>query len=469
MPKQLTFIFLLCSITWQAVKAQNYHRIDSIRSLIQHSKEVDSSLVNNYLSLSFQYTFYKPDSALVFNEIAGKIADSLHYENGKFQQQLTKALNHSYLRNDSIALKTAFASLKYAEEKENANFLRSALRYLGLVYYNLRQFDNAIVYAQKSWQMTLPTDTIKVINVCLSLGEIYIDLNLIDSAETYINKGLEMSRQSKRLIPFFYYLMGNVYLKRSQYDLALSFYNESYRIENQITKNPKNIIDIEIGITQIFEKTGKIDSAISYAKKAYSHSKQMTLPREKLESLLLLTSLYKQKGNIDSAFVYISLTSDLKDSLINAEKFRTIGLMTFNEESRQEKLAEERLKIEKERNHNLQLAIIAITILSTIILFLILSRSILVSHKVVEFLSVLVLLVVFEFINLLIHPFLEHITHHSPILMLLALVAIASLIIPLHHRLEHWTTKIMVEKNKAIRLANAKKTIEELEKRGFQD
>jgi len=97
-------------------------------------------------------------------------------------------------------------------------------------------------------------------------------------------------------------------------------------------------------------------------------------------------------------------------------------------------------------------------------LFLLVSNSFIVSHKAVGFLSVLVLLVVFEFINLLIHPFLENITHHSPVLMLLGLVCIAALIIPLHHKLEHWATNKLVEKNKAIRLAKAKKTIEELEK-----
>jgi hypothetical protein len=47
--------------------------------------------------------------------------------------------------------------------------------------------------------------------------------------------------------------------------------------------------------------------------------------------------------------------------------------------------------------------------------------------------------------------------------MLLALVSIASLLVPLHHKLEKWTTVKLVEKNKAIRLANAKKTIEKLE------
>ena len=72
------------------------------------------------------------------------------------------------------------------------------------------------------------------------------------------------------------------------------------------------------------------------------------------------------------------------------------------------------------------------------------------------------MLLVFEFLNLLLHPFLERITHHSPVLMLLVLVCIAALLVPLHHRLEKLATTKLVEKNKEIRLANAKKTIEKL-------
>jgi len=51
----------------------------------------------------------------------------------------------------------------------------------------------------------------------------------------------------------------------------------------------------------------------------------------------------------------------------------------------------------------------------------------------------------------------------SPVLMLLILIGIGALLVPLHHRLEKWITKIMVEKNKKIRLAAAKKTIASLE------
>jgi hypothetical protein len=49
--------------------------------------------------------------------------------------------------------------------------------------------------------------------------------------------------------------------------------------------------------------------------------------------------------------------------------------------------------------------------------------------------------------------------------MLIVLVAIAALLIPLHHKMEKWITEKMVEKNKKIRLAAAKKTIEKLEKK----
>ncbi|MBL7941339.1 MAG: hypothetical protein JNM00_01145 [Flavobacteriales bacterium] len=105
----------------------------------------------------------------------------------------------------------------------------------------------------------------------------------------------------------------------------------------------------------------------------------------------------------------------------------------------------------------------ALGIVSFLILFFLLSRSIIVTEKWISFFGILGLLIVFEFINLLIHPFLERVTHHSPFLMLLALVALASLLIPLHHRLEKWIKVKMTEKNKKIRLENAKRTIAQIE------
>lgn len=122
-------------------------------------------------------------------------------------------------------------------------------------------------------------------------------------------------------------------------------------------------------------------------------------------------------------------------------------------------------EISEKRRQNIQYSAIAIGIVALLILFLLLSHSIIVNAKIIEIVGVIGLLLVLEFIYLLLHPFLEKTTNHSPLVMLLALVCIASLIVPMHHKFEKWMIHKLVEKNKKIRLAAAKKTISELEEK----
>src|SRR5205085_9424281 len=120
-------------------------------------------------------------------------------------------------------------------------------------------------------------------------------------------------------------------------------------------------------------------------------------------------------------------------------------------------------KAKEERKRNLQYAAIALGLISFVILFLLLSHSIIANQKLIRFFGVVALLLVFEFINLYIHPYLSHATNDSPLLMLLVMVGIASMLVPVHHWMENWITHQLVEKNKRIRLAAAKKTIATLE------
>ncbi len=167
----------------------------------------------------------------------------------------------------------------------------------------------------------------------------------------------------------------------------------------------------------------------------------------------------------DSVYKYFRLAINTKDSLFTLQKAKDIQAINFREQLRQQEIENEKAKAEEERKTNIQYAAIAIGLILFISLFLLLSRSIIVNEKWISFFGILGLLIVFEFINLLFHPYLVNLTNHSPVLMLAALVAIAALLIPLHHRLEHWIKHKMVEKNKKIRLAAAKKTIEKLEKK----
>ena len=177
----------------------------------------------------------------------------------------------------------------------------------------------------------------------------------------------------------------------------------------------------------------------------------------------LLSAIYR-KTNADSALKYQDMYIAANDSMYSAKNIQQTQLMSTENELKQQESAIEKIKAIQQRKQNIQYALLGLGIITFIILFLALSRRHITNTKLIQFLGVIALLVVFEFLNLLLHPFLERITHHSPVLMLLALVCIAALLVPLHHKLEKWATHKLVEKNKQIRLAAAKKTIEQLEK-----
>ena len=176
----------------------------------------------------------------------------------------------------------------------------------------------------------------------------------------------------------------------------------------------------------------------------------------------ILRRVFENNHQTDSAYYYSRLESIVKDSIFNQNNINKIQSLVFKEQLRSIEENGRRDLESQQRKLNIQYSLIALCIVTFIILFLLLSHSIVANEKWISFFGVLGLLVVFEFINLFIHPALSAVTHDSPVLMLLVLVIIASLLIPLHHRMEKWINEKMVEKNKRIRLESAKKTIQKL-------
>ena len=212
----------------------------------------------------------------------------------------------------------------------------------------------------------------------------------------------------------------------------------------------------------ILEKVNITTTCIYYLNKALVLSNSMQYIKPKLE---LYSELANQYSDIDAAKAihFFRLEKELRDSIYSASQIAEIQNLTENEQERQKELIAKQIEEQEQRKRNIQYAGIAIATISFLVLFIFLSRSIIVNASIIQFIGVTALLIVFEFINLLLHPFLQNITHDSPLFMLLALVCIAAMLVPLHHALQKWITQKMVEKNKKIRLTAAKRTIQKLE------
>jgi hypothetical protein len=172
---------------------------------------------------------------------------------------------------------------------------------------------------------------------------------------------------------------------------------------------------------------------------------------EGLDASTFLMDYYKSNHMLDSAFVYMQLSMADKDSLFSQEKVRQVQNLSFEESLRQQALAEEKEKEAKIAGRNLQLAGIAVFIPIFSLFVLLLSRK-KVKNRTIEFLGIFALLLMFEFITLLVHPYVEHWTNDTPIAMLAILVAIATFLVPLHHKLEGWVKRRLAHRAAVVPL-----------------
>ena len=354
------------------------------------------------------------------NALASKTGNSLAIAFSKAML----AINYKDLENYSKSIQLNLAAEKLATKVKNPEILESVYKNLAEVYKLTNKFNEALIYSQKDFELCN-----------------YYQLNGFLSW-TYISFG---DIQGK---------LGNKKLANSYFDLAIK---EAIKVNS-----PKQLLYSYTAKANYFHSIKNIDSCAANAKKGIAVVKNTEFSDFSIKPAKLLLDIY-ENTNSDSAIKYFKIYRKAKENLFSVKTLQQTQLLTVENEIKQKELAEEKIKSEKEKKENLQYIIIAIGILTLIILYLLLSRSFISNPKTIEFFGVIALLILFEFLNLLLHPFLEKITHHSPILMLLSLVCIAAMLVPLHHKVEHWATAKLVEKNKQIRLANAKKTVEELE------
>ncbi len=366
------------------------------------------------------------------------------------------------------ALNVAFTVLPQFEQRKDSFGIITIYGFISATYMAAKDYLNAAVYSKKEISIVQAGNDKNLLSHAYNgIACVYGEGNMPDSGMVYAQKSVNIAAELKnyKQLALSTSTLGENYIAAGEYDLALPFLRRtaSFYKENG-AGSPYLDAYLKNDFAQVFLATKIYDSANYYARQALMVSIPSDVKDESRRSYEYLYKSFEQTNQQDSLNKYFRLSMLIKDSLLSLEKVKNIQALTFHEQLRQQEADSEKLKAEEERKLNIQYALIALGIIVFVTAFLAFSRTHLANEKLISFFAILGLLVVFEFINLLIHPWLASITHESPVLMLLVLVLIASLLIPLHHKLEHWIKEKMIEKNKAIRLAAAKKTIEKLEK-----
>ncbi|MDP2414987.1 tetratricopeptide repeat protein [Daejeonella sp.] len=456
--KRLIFLITLIFIS-KSLFAQTKQQIDSLKNVIATTTQ-DTAKVMALCLLSR----YELDNVRKFSIVAKALALARKIKFEKGEAQCYNQLGN-YFRITSDypqSLEYNLKALKIREKDPYTQEYFSSLNDIGLVYSDQQNNEAALAYYFKAEEILGRTKVpYNGLFLFTRIGAIYLRQNKLDSALIYYTKSYEKARKAwKSHLSGPLIGLGNVHNAMGNTELAFSYYRMSIAsiADNRLVMLPQSYM----GLARLFMKTSNKDSAFYYAKQAMAMHNQRQSKAGVMSAAKLLAQLYENRDGNEAARYY-KMALEATDSVFSGSRTVQIQNMSFAEAERQREINESKLKDAEDRKHNLQFAAIAIGLITFIILFFVLSRSIIVKTKFIEFFGVLLLLAVFEFINLFIHPYLAHATDDSPVLMLLILIIIGAMLVPLHHKLEKWITKIMVEKNKKIRLEAARKTIESLE------
>jgi class 3 adenylate cyclase len=357
----------------KAVLAQEIPDTTRVKTLIELSK----NYLGTDLKLALQYANAAKSEARKANYGSGlayayKYSGIVYY----FQSQYIEALDEwqqSLHIFDSIQDKLGMANILsnigavYFDQGENTraleNYLQSlrlsqqvgdqlriatAMINIGAVYFDKPATHKlALEYYLQALEISEKIEDIRAIGtVSVNIGEIYLTRGDDYLAQQYFQKALDYCKGTD-IEPSALLGLGAVEKYRKQYQKGLDFYERAYETA-QINDNLIDAARSLIKQAEIMSILGDPGQAVEDYKAAMPIATQIGANKELKDIFEGLASVYSTASRYDSAFKYLELLGNIKDTLFNiaADKRLTVLRLDFELEKKESEIAQ--LTTEKE-------------------------------------------------------------------------------------------------------------------------
>ena len=311
---------------------------------------------------------------------------------------------------------------------------------LGNLFANKKNYDIAINYFERSIAMadSLKFSTMKVPGY-ISLLNQYLRMDQPQKALEYLNSeaggnlkkyltDFGMSAQTDQAYAFVYY-------KLNQFDSAGIYFNKALPyFENRTSE--LNRIGFYLQLGNFYKKTSNYEKAIDY----YTKVKEMGERNGQLENIQMavknLDTIYEAKQDFKLANQYNALYYQYKDSIDKLKKENELSQIEASDlQLRREREEAEKVEAKRKRNSIQYMGII----IGIVVLFvaLVMAGWFKVSASTIRAIGFFSFLIFFEFIFLVFKKNINGITQGVPLYDLAFMIALAAILVPLHHWLEH--------------------------------
>lgn len=434
------------------------------------------------------------DKALSYANQAFSIISTVN--NDSLKAESYNVFGDVYLvRNDKIlALRNYLIALRLAEEIKNPSELRTCNVNLSGFYSNIGDYDRAIDYYIRAMKNL---DDIKERNVpymrvidISSIGNLYAQKKNYDLAISYFKRSIAMAdslKFSNLKIPGYINLL-NQYLRSDEpkealvyfnsssgkelkeflnkfgftgvvdqayaviyggldkYDSSMFYFQRAYPFFDR-SANTASQMSFFAQLADVYRKMGKYDTAIALYTRVKNIADKVGQLEPARSAAKHLDSLYLEKGNFQMASKFNGIYYELKDSVEKLNKEKELAQV----EAADEQLRLVRIEKEKEeakrKRYNLQYLGITIGI-TAIFVALVMLGMFKVSATTIKMIGFFAFLMFFEFMFLIFKKNIYSITHGEPLKDLLFMIALAALLLPLHHWLEHKVIHYLTSHNR---------------------
>jgi tetratricopeptide (TPR) repeat protein len=449
-------------------------------------------LVKSYYYLSQVWqTMGNKERALAYSNRALASAINTDNDSAKVVAYISLGESYMYMKEMPSSFQNLSEALTLAESSKDDELLRRVDIGMSHFYQQMHEFDKAIDYSQKAYEVSRRmwigpnmlldlyrlgdlfsynkqrdlalkmyersnalADTLHYalfkINSYFRIFSMYYQSNEYLKGYQYLLAHREMLDYLDHLGYRFYFaqLKAIALADEGKYDSALYYFHQAGpAIEQQGSVEMRFEFDKSFGDYFVMKKD--YAGAIAPYRKAYELMASIKELESEEDVADTLQMLYERVGDYRSAFVYNRLAGAARDSIRAQTQETELMKLEVDNENRRKERAEREEELKTERRHNIQYMGFTAGLVLLFIAIVLLGR-LTVPVSVIRTVVFLSFIFLFEFIILLLDRTIQAWTHEEPWKVLLIKIVLAAGLVPLHHWLEHRVIYYLSHRQKPV-------------------
>lgn len=242
------------------------------------------------------------------------------------QLNLSLGLTNQYLNNYDLALECYQKAIDAYSELDNKEQMAICYQDIGTLYNDLTKYSLALIYYEKALDIFKEIDNkSRSAAILQNIGVLHYNWKNFDQALEYYQKSLKIYEELKSLNGIGTSLsnIGLVYEENKQYDKSLEYYQKALLVFEELDYKPA-IVYVYYNLGSINRNLKKDKKSIDYFEKGLVLSQKHGLRDYTSYNYEALSAIYEAQGKFSFALSYYKQYIQLKDSIINEEKFKQI-------------------------------------------------------------------------------------------------------------------------------------------------